>query len=185
MPLITNPPGVGIVNEWANYKDALDGKPVFVARFRVWVNSAVKEYGVTSTEATKQALVEGTEYLWIERAVSASFLWRTIDGDRRSIGGFSGSVLCLGRPTDTSVKAVVFQNYETPIRLLSQIRGGERPLNNDEPWLMKAGFLLPQEIRDSQILMSPSAQERRQNQTFPTDQEPSEASRREFYSDQY
>ncbi|KAK2776716.1 hypothetical protein FQN53_002508 [Emmonsiellopsis sp. PD_33] len=156
LPHISSPPGVGMVTEWAEYEDALDGMPVFVTRFDAWINKSHHEHGRTSTDVTKRASVEGTEYLWLDHAVTASLLWRT-DEDWRDAQGCSGSVLCLGRPTDPNIKAVVFQNYQTPINK-HQIRGSKR---GDRAWLMKAGLLLPQEVRESQILSSKSPQEQR------------------------
>ncbi|KAK2785042.1 hypothetical protein FQN52_008764 [Onygenales sp. PD_12] len=156
LPHISSPPGVGMVTEWAEYEDALDGMPVFVTRFDAWINKSHHEHGRTSTDVTKRASVEGTEYLWLDQAVTASLLWRT-DEDWRDAQGCSGSVLCLGRPTDPNIKAVVFQNYQTPINK-HEIRGSKR---GDRAWLMKAGLLLPQEVRESQILSSKSPQEQR------------------------
>ncbi|KAK2803347.1 hypothetical protein FQN50_007006 [Emmonsiellopsis sp. PD_5] len=157
LPDITTPPGVGAVTGWAEYEEALDGKPVFVTRFDAWTKQSHHEHGRTSTNATKRAIVEGTEYLWVGQTVSTSLLWRT-DEDWRDAQGCSGSVLCLGRPTDPNIKAVVFQNYQIPIQK-HQIRGGKRARSGDRAWLMKAGFLLPQEVRESQILSSKSLQE--------------------------
>ena len=132
------------MTEWADYEDALDGSAVFVTKFDVWINKEKREYGNISNKRSQEAIVEGAEYLWQSTAVSASLLWRTNE-DYRNVQGFSGSVLCLGHPSDKTVKAIVFQNYEMPIKSW-QVKGEERELTGDYGWLIKAGFFLPQEI---------------------------------------
>jgi hypothetical protein len=149
LPEVVSPPGVGVISGWAEYEQALDGQPVFVTRLNAGINKDQQEDGTISTMETKQAIIEGAEYFWWSSAVSASLIWRTRE-DYRDVREFSGCVLCLGRPADKSVKAVVFQNYEFPIKR-SQIHG-ERKLTGAYGWLMKAGFLLPQVVRDSIIL---------------------------------
>lgn len=149
LPPILSPSGVGIIRGWADYENALDGQPVFMTRFDVCINRVREEQGRIATESTKVALVQGAEYWWLSRAISASLLWRTKE-DYRPVSGFSGSVLCLGRPGDAEVDAVVFQNYQTPMRR-SQI-SGEEDLTGDHGWSMKAGFFLPQEIRECRIV---------------------------------
>lgn len=62
----------------------------------------------------------------------------------------SGSVLCTGSPTDDTVKAVVFQNYETSMKV-SQVDKGDRKPVSEGCLSIKGGFVLPQEVRESQI----------------------------------
>jgi hypothetical protein len=76
--------------------------------------------------------------------------------------------LCLGRPSDRTVKAIVFQNYEIPVKRW-QVQGNERELTGDYGWLIKAGFLLPQEVRESQTRHN-ERPEGRKFQTVPTRQ---------------
>ncbi|KAJ5229487.1 hypothetical protein N7489_010195 [Penicillium chrysogenum] len=62
--------------------------------------------------------------------------------------GTSGAPLCLGRPSDTAALAVVFQNFQQSY-LLADVIGQK---NTRRHTLVKAGFILPLEIRDSTIL---------------------------------
>ena len=103
-------------------------------------------------KATQQAVVVGCEYLWLKNShsQSASILWRT-EIDFESSKGWSGSTLCVGKPTDPTAKALVFQNFESPIRS-GQVAATERPLVGDNGWVIKGGFLLPQEIREAEIV---------------------------------
>jgi hypothetical protein len=150
LPDIVSPPGVGVIDSWASYRDALDGYPVF-ASMSYCVDTDIRrtDQGMIATEATKAAVVQGAEYFWVSRAVSASLLWRT-EWDNVPLLGFSGSVLCLGRPSDAKVSAVVFQNYQTPIKRIQVLR--EADLTGESGWTIKAGFILPQEIRESTIV---------------------------------
>lgn len=69
-----------------------------------------------------------------------------------SSGGWSGSALCLGKPTDLTAKALVFQNYERPIRH-GEIAANDRHLVGDNRGrVIKGGFLLPQEITEAEIV---------------------------------
>lgn len=57
--------------------------------------------------------------------------------------GWSGSALFVGKPTDLIAKALVFQNFERPMKRV----GTEKPLVGDNgSWVIR-GILLPQEIR--------------------------------------
>ena len=150
LPWVTSPRAVGAVTEWANYEDALDGEHVFVSMFDVWINKERLYNGEITSQATQRAIVEGSEYLWTSRAMSASILWRT-EEDWRSVTGSSGCALCLGKPSHRQVKAVVFQNFQTPVKHW-QVHCGERKLVGDNGWWIKGGFVLPQEIRESTIV---------------------------------
>ena len=113
---MVSPPGVGQITGWADYRYALDGHPAFVTRLEMATDGEDEEYmKMKFSESTKPAIVEGHEYFWSSQGVTASFLWRT-HGDFETMSGNSGSVLCLGDPSDREVKAVVFQNYETPVK---------------------------------------------------------------------
>lgn len=165
LPRITSPPGVGMVTGWADYIDALEGKPVFTTTSDVSINQERRVEGQIATNSTKQAMIEGAEYVWESSAITASLLWRTIGKDNQPVDKFSGPVLCLGRPTDENVKAVVFQNYVTPVKEW-QIRG-EDPLSSTFNPTMKAGFLLPSEIRESEIICEPKQSQERGLNSLP------------------
>lgn len=98
------------IDGWGCVEDALEGQPLFVA-------SVEDGHGKTTS-----AVAEGMQYLWDDRTVtqSASLLWRTVPSEESlkelSSGGVKaaplqrkpGSLLCLGQPTDTTAKALVF-----------------------------------------------------------------------------
>lgn len=153
LPWLKSPTGVASVDGWARYEDALDGQPVFACLFNAWKNKLKILEGNVGAKATQQAVVVGSEHLWLKKAhsQSASILWRT-EKDWVSSKGWSGSALCVGKPTDLTAKALVFQNYETPIRH-GEIAANDRPLVGDNGgWVIKGGFLLPQEIREAELV---------------------------------
>jgi hypothetical protein len=139
LPNARSPATVPKITRWADYDEALDGKPAFVMRL-----------DGASRNSVQPALVEGTAYFWDAGGrVSASLFWRTPD-DFDDVSETSGAVLCLGRPGDEEAKAVVFQNYEAPMR-----EWADRKLRDelvDRHDCLKGGFVLPQEIRQSEIL---------------------------------
>lgn len=100
----------------------------------------------------QKAVVEGTEYLWDRksRTQSAALLWRTMF-DGADVDGRSGSVLCLGQPTDSHCRAVLFKNFETP--LWPQHLESDSTSGSGDSWSsINGGFLLPMEIRDAEII---------------------------------
>lgn len=66
---------------------------------------------------TQAAIAAGVEHSWESALVApgTSLLWRTpfIADIAQS---YSGSVLCLGKPTDPTALAVVFQNLESALK---------------------------------------------------------------------
>ncbi|CDM28444.1 unnamed protein product [Penicillium roqueforti FM164] len=66
-----------------------------------------------NTVVKRNATVIGTQYLCDRTTYSqsTSLLWKTKELFSPA-DGLSGSVLCLGRPTDESSWAVVFQNFQ-------------------------------------------------------------------------
>jgi hypothetical protein len=152
---MTTPSGVPRIIGWANYKDLLDGHPVFVTGFNVMTGNLKQFEGTGVSLAAQRAIVEGAEYLWeeISCSQSASVLWRTsYDGD--SVVGLSGATLCLGRPSDETCRAVCFQNFEMPLRR-EQVQGDHKaaPGEGVARPTIKGGFLLPEEIRCAEILV--------------------------------
>ena len=142
---------MGEVVGWANYEDALDGQSVFTCLFNVWADKAQTIQGDLASRATQKAVVMGSEYLWVKDAASqsASILWRT-EFDYTTASGWSGSALCVGEPTDRYVKALVFQNFQKPFKSLD-VAANDKELSGDYGCCIKGGFVLPQEIRDSEI----------------------------------
>lgn len=148
--MVKSPPNVGEVVDWAAYEDALDGQPLFCCLFHVGDKAAeILEGGIASRE-TQEALIIGSEYIWEKNAVtqSASILWRT-NQDHTTASGWSGSTLCVRKPSDKQVKALLFQNF--------QKNRNDRELSKYGCWI-KGGFVLPHEIRDSEIHRGDSAE---------------------------
>jgi hypothetical protein len=155
---MVSPPGVGKITGWGDYRDALDGQPLFVTRLTASTDRKTqRDVKPNLSESTKPAIIEGREYFWSEQGVAASLLWRT-DGEFESVGAYSdsGSILCLGNPTDAEVKAVIFQNYETPVKKWK----GAKSLEGIIGWSLKGGYVLPQEIRESTILSGEASTEK-------------------------
>lgn len=108
------------------------------------------------------ALATGSEYFWDRKSMcpqSTALLWRTEFNPGGPAQAGSGSVLCIGRITDPTAQAVVFQNFEVAIKTRLQVEQAQigksrqdvhRHPNNTR---FQAGYLLPEEIRRSEIQM--------------------------------
>ncbi|OQD81017.1 hypothetical protein PENANT_c030G01654 [Penicillium antarcticum] len=95
---------------------ALAGSDVYVTRMSTTVvGRRLLLEGTVDPNAIRKATVIGTQYLWDRTAYSqtASLLWKTNEPSSPA-DGWSGSVLCLGGPTDESSLAVIFQNFQVP-----------------------------------------------------------------------
>ncbi|MCJ1343287.1 hypothetical protein MMC31_001480 [Peltigera leucophlebia] len=69
------------------------------------------------------------------------------------MAGFSGSVLCLGKVTDKTAHAVLFQNFQSPIKPQEVIHDDKAVSNFGHFTTFKAGFLLLTDIRTATIQM--------------------------------
>ncbi|KAJ9273436.1 hypothetical protein DTO212C5_510 [Paecilomyces variotii] len=152
LPDVFAPPGIHMAPVWAEYDDALEGEPVFEASLFLQYDKWKIMKGTVATEAVRLAVIEGTKYLW-ENEIgnpTISLLWRSeADGDDAT--GFSGSVLCLGTPTQKDVKPILFQNYARVIRNWPASEKS-KPIGPCDT--VKGGFFLPDIIRKSKILLS-------------------------------
>ncbi|KAK2805056.1 hypothetical protein FQN51_001151 [Onygenales sp. PD_10] len=150
LPDLTTPPSLPKVSGWGSYSDALDGRPIFVTRFNVTTGTIEKDEGTGHSQA-QTALAVGSEYFWEKESCSqtVSILWRTRYGGDGVVDDFSGSVLCEGRPTDNVCRAVVFQNYEVPLR--DEHESVSLPT-------VKGGSVLPSVIRESEIICDAQGQ---------------------------
>lgn len=110
--------------------------------------------GSSVSRATQIAIAAGAEHSWESAAVApgTSLLWRT-SFYADTAQGYSGSVLCLGKPTDPTALAVVFQNFETALKPQHGLSNREEAVNGEKVLRFKAGFLLPAEIREAAIQM--------------------------------
>ncbi|PTU25680.1 hypothetical protein P175DRAFT_0469193 [Aspergillus ochraceoroseus IBT 24754] len=149
LPQLTSPPGTPRVTEWGPYEEALQGRPVFLQRYNIATGRFHIYQGHGITAQTQQAIIHGTQYSWEERSrgFNTALLWRTIR-DTDSVKGASDSVLCLGKPHHETARALLFQNFEGSLTASEHIQIAD---NGDAP-TFKGGFLLPEQIRQSQII---------------------------------
>lgn len=83
-----------------------------------------------------------------------AILWRS-ELDHNTASAFSGSVLCSDLPSDETARAVVSQNYEVSLNekcTLDDCQVGLTEVTNHATF--KGGFILPDEITSSEIVMS-------------------------------
>ncbi|EGD99431.1 hypothetical protein TESG_06866 [Trichophyton tonsurans CBS 112818] len=169
--------------KWAEYQDTLDNAgSAFICRFNSPNDSAAARRGHIPTEQAPRALVEGTEYLWDRDNLtsSASLIWRTVPASL-DVKTWSGSALCLGSPSDRAIQVVVFQNFQCSIRRDGTVSDPNGPTTFD---YFKGGFLLPEEIRQAEIILNPQEfPVRRQFPSEPTSDPPARGhGRKEFSS---
>ncbi|KAI9375182.1 hypothetical protein BJX61DRAFT_192188 [Aspergillus egyptiacus] len=145
LPDMVSPPGYPIISAWAPYGNVLAGAPLYAVACNAQAHHWRVIAGAKVTPAVADSVLLGSEYIWDREACdqAVAMLWRSKE-DVDSASGYSGSVLCTGTPTDQHGEAVVFQNYETGIRTWE---GPSLSAN------IKAGFLLPGEIRESTIVV--------------------------------
>lgn len=106
------------------------------------------------SRAAHAAIAAGSEYTWLKKAVkpTSALPWRTTYDDE-SMAGFSGSVLCLGKVTDKTAYAVLFHNFQSPIKPQEVVHDHNAVSKFGHFATFKAGFLLPAEIRAAKIQM--------------------------------
>lgn len=151
---MTNPPRAPKIVGWGDYCDALDGQFAFAMALNALTKRSPEEARRDLFGTLQKAIVEGTEYMWDKKArtQSVALLWRAMH-DGTDMEGPSGSVLCLGRPTDSTCRAVVFKHFETPICPQHFDMSNLVSAHGDISWSsIKGGFLLPPELRDAEIL---------------------------------
>lgn len=148
--VLSSPPGWPPVSGWATYSDALSGAAVYVVRLHAVVGRWRAFEGAIASKEVRRATMVDSQYLCDRRAKSqnASLLWQTTEPSSPA-EGWSGSVVCLGRPTDVSAKAIVFQNFQVQCIFEADANTGRL-----QTVRVKAGFLLPDEIRNSTIVTS-------------------------------
>ncbi len=146
LPELVNSPNGPLLTGWGSYASVLDGGSVFVYRVNVATRRWRHLTGSGVSRPTQVAIAAGAQHSWESAAVApgTSLLWRTAY-NADTAQGYSGSVLCLGKPTDPTALAVVFQNFESALK-----QEGEK---DEKVMWFKAGFLLPAEIREAAIQM--------------------------------
>lgn len=155
-----------------------------MAALHIHTHNKVTRIGQGVSRKAQTALYEGAQYLWDKECLmqNVSILWRTkYDGD--SMEGLSGAVLCLGKPEDKTCHAICFQNFETPLLSRELLVEDHRPAPENEKVRIriKGGFLLPEEIRNAEILCHPSSTPPTLS-TFPTRSDPKGELRKSFSS---
>lgn len=154
LPELVNPPRTPRIVGWGSYEAVLQGSRVFLIRHNIDTGNFHTYPGQGISMKAREAITHGTQYSWDlkTRAVSTALLWRT-DCDGDSVEGASGSILCLGQVTDPTAQAVLFQNFEGPLEH-SHTMEDYRPMRDSDRKTratFKGGFLLPAEIRKSDI----------------------------------
>ncbi|KAJ5296954.1 uncharacterized protein N7443_007847 [Penicillium atrosanguineum] len=162
LPDIGSPPGYPTVTGWADYSAALDGQEVYVVCHQTNVARWRVIRGNLDSTLFKRAAVLGTGYMWDRKRKSQSsfLLWHT-GTQLTPADGWSGAPLCLGRPSDTAAKAVVFQNFQRSYFLAGP------SLNTKNFALAKAGFLLPPDVKSSTIVSADVQNRNKQFDTLP------------------
>lgn len=148
-----NPPRAPKIIGWGDYREALDGHLAFAMSPSALSRNSSEKNRRDLFGTVQKAIVEGSEYLWDRKfhTQSVALLWRAMH-DGTEMEGLSGSVLCLGKPTDTHCRAVLFKHFETPI-CPQHFDTSDISARGDVAWSsIKGGFLLPPEIRDARIL---------------------------------
>ncbi|KAJ5476939.1 hypothetical protein N7539_007083 [Penicillium diatomitis] len=183
LPDLQAPPKTPRVTGWGEYQALLNGGPAFVTGFNINTGN-LKKFECTGISRQAQvAISEGSQYCW-DRTVtsqSVSLLWRT-GHDWDSVTGLSGSALCLGNLADNTCLAVCFQNFECPLATRDLLKDDHRPLPIPQHRMtIKGGFLLPPDVRETEILCSPSGASRDYG-TYPRSSSHTEGLRRSFSS---
>lgn len=153
LPELVNSPNGPLLTGWGSYASVQDGGSVFVYRINVATRRWRHLIGSGGSRPTQVAIAAGAEYSWESAAVApgTSLLWRTpFNADTAQ--GYSGSVLCLGKPNDPTALAVVFQNFESALKPQHGL-SNQKGVKDEEIMWFKAGFLLPAEIREAAIQM--------------------------------
>lgn len=154
LPRIINPPRTPRITDWGEYSAVLDGEPLYTSRFDAAASAWSPRSGQRVSQAVHTAIAAGAEYTWLQKAVQSTpaLLWRTAHDDD-SMAEFSGSVLCLGKVTDKTACAVLFQNFQIPIKPEEVLLDHKAVGRLDHFATFKAGFLLPTDIRAATIQM--------------------------------
>ncbi|KAL4916316.1 hypothetical protein BDW62DRAFT_218808 [Aspergillus aurantiobrunneus] len=126
LPDVSNPPGYPLVTGWADYSAALDGQDVYVVCHQTNVGRWRVIEGNMDSTLFKRAVVLGTGYNWNrdKMAQSAFVLWHM----------------------DATAKAIVFQSFQRMCVLDGQ------PSAEAKLAIIKAGFVLPPDIKNSTIM---------------------------------
>ncbi|RPA78297.1 hypothetical protein BJ508DRAFT_378403 [Ascobolus immersus RN42] len=148
--------------QFGDPEEVLHGEPVLTmvhelqyAHFDEREKFKTLEGSVIGQGPLLEQIVDAASYNYVASSLGPqrSLLWRSIQTDLDSAEGASGSVLCVGKPTQEYVTAICFQNYQAPFPTPSAASLIPEHLarEGDELLHYKGGFLLPDEIRKSRI----------------------------------
>jgi len=158
------------INGWASNKEVLEGGQIFTCKVKMTdprIQSSHETRGEVVSADLGGCIVDGLEYFWGKSKEnigleSCSVLWRTVNNDAvEVVQNDIYTVLCLGNPTGRFVKAVVIQDYEVRSELSETVRYDHHDdvlqrKSKEYPFchpIMRGGFLLPQDVRKSGILL--------------------------------
>ncbi|KAI9807842.1 MAG: hypothetical protein M1825_005147 [Sarcosagium campestre] len=174
LPEMETPPNVPQLEQhFAQPSEALKASDVFLTRHNIRFGKWTALSGHVVTGEAREALVVGMEYFWERRhtKVKRAIIWRT-ERDDYDLAGWSGTALCLGKPSARTCRALVFQNYQSYIKgntffSLDTVRDkleGTKGLST-----FKAGFVLPDEVQDAEIIIQrqPELQRRSTSTSTP------------------
>ena len=96
-----------------SYEALSAGAPAFMTACSPGTGNPGRKLCKAVSREAQKAIHEGSQYLWNKQHSNqaVSILWRTRD-DEETATGFSGSILCPGKPDDGKCLAVCMQNFE-------------------------------------------------------------------------
>ncbi|KAJ7246536.1 hypothetical protein B0H12DRAFT_1073137 [Mycena haematopus] len=116
---------------------------------RRWANGNV-------SNIDREALISGADYFFDAEHIYRSLIWRTTPADDHRMETRSGSVLCVGRPTEARTQVVLFQNFQTT---LSKKQYHLHSTDEKRNWKglpirvsYKGGFFLPTDFRNDAVI---------------------------------
>lgn len=166
LSLVTNPKGLPemevsdrtpCIVRWGSYEALSAGAPAFMAACSPETGNPRRQLCKVVSREAQKAIHEGSQYIWNKQHSNqtVSILWRTRD-EEETATGFTGSILCLGKPDDGKCLAVCMQNFEFEAKWPKSLLSHLNPFSKrTEKVMIKGGFLLSDEIRDSEILCYP------------------------------
>jgi hypothetical protein len=155
------PLGLPKITGFCSPELALSGKyNLFTACYNVEFKRHKVNEGNVIPVKVQEDLAEAAQYVWDReaRTVGRSLLWRTQACDSVSVRGANGSVLCLGKPTDKRVQAIMFQNFQSAFPLsvadIHNLDLTPEKMKDCYGYItFKGGFFLPAEIGMSTVCM--------------------------------
>ncbi|KAJ7714076.1 hypothetical protein B0H16DRAFT_1619519 [Mycena metata] len=127
----------------------LEGDSAFLLEHECRFHNRRRYQTCSPSPKSVSVLISGVDYLFLEaHHVQRALIWRTDIEDHSMAGRSSGAVVCLRRPTDREVQALLFQNFQTAISEKQKLVAEqlEEPLDPGILITFKGGFFLPPEF---------------------------------------